>query len=170
MKQLMRFIFSCVWSPSLLLQIVLVLILGRVNEDRLNTLVYAAGVMWWILLLFGWLPIIVFKRKGGVPKGKSFVHTATLVDTGLYSVIRHQEYTAGILWSITWVFFFQKWLIAIIGAAVIILLYLDILMADKYEIEKFGDSCKRYMQEVPGVIFLLGFIRLLKRRRKRISQ
>jgi hypothetical protein len=32
-------------------------------------------------------PIVMFPRRGGVPKRKSFVNTTRLVDTGIYAVI-----------------------------------------------------------------------------------
>ena len=111
------------------------------------------------------MPIFVLKRKGGVPKGKSFVHTTVLVDSGLYSIIRHPQYTAGILFSFALILISQSWIIAAMGVVVISLSYIDILMADKYEVEKFGDAYKRYMKNVPRTNFLLGTIRLLRRRK-----
>jgi protein-S-isoprenylcysteine O-methyltransferase Ste14 len=42
-------------------------------------------------------PIIMFPRRGGVPKGKSFVETTRLVVTGSYALVRHPQYLGGIL-------------------------------------------------------------------------
>jgi len=49
------------------------------------------------------------------------------------------------------------------GVIVISLLYLDIIMADEHEINKFGDEYKSYMQEVPRINILLGIKRLLRK-------
>jgi len=38
-------------------------------------------------------------------------------------------------------------------------------MADKHEVEKFGDDYKRYIERVPRTNFILGIIRLLIRRK-----
>jgi protein-S-isoprenylcysteine O-methyltransferase Ste14 len=43
-------------------------------------------------LVLGCLPIIEFRRRGGVGKGESYIHTTKLVDTGIYSVVRHPQY------------------------------------------------------------------------------
>jgi hypothetical protein len=46
-----------------------------------------------------------------------------------------------------------------------VLNYLIALKADQELIEKFGDDYRRYMQKVPRMNFLLGLIRLLRRRK-----
>jgi len=46
------------------------------------------------------------------------------------------------------------------------LTYIDLIRADKDAIEKFGDDYKTYMKKVPRMNFLLGILRLLRRRRK----
>ncbi|MBL7110662.1 MAG: isoprenylcysteine carboxylmethyltransferase family protein [Bacteroidales bacterium] len=163
MKKWKLYILSCIWSPLLAAQIVLVFIFGMVNEVGLDIVMYIGLVIWGISFIFGWLPILVFKRKGGVPKGKSFVHTTVLVDSGLYSIVRHPQYTAGILFSLALVLISQSWLITAMGVIIITLLYVDILMADKLEVEKFGDDYKRYMKKVPGTNFILGIFRQLRR-------
>lgn len=159
-----EYILSCIWGPLLATQNVLVLVFGKINEAGMDVLMYLGWLVWAVSVVFGWLPILVLKRKGGVKKGKSYVDTSVLVDSGLYSIVRHPQYTAGILWSLALIFVSQNWLIAAMGLVVIVLLYLDILMADQHEIEKFGDEYKRYMKEVPRTNFILGIIRLLRRK------
>jgi protein-S-isoprenylcysteine O-methyltransferase Ste14 len=169
MKKWKMFILSCIWGPLLIVQIVLVFIFDIFNEAGFDTVMYIGWVIWAFSLVLGWLPIFIFKRKGGVPKGKGFVHTTILVDSGLYSIIRHPQYTSGILFSLSLVLISQSWLILAIGAVVMPLLYVDIIMADKYEVEKFGNEYKRYMKKVPRTNIILGIIRLLIRRKgKRI--
>ena len=38
-----------------------------------------------------------FKLKGNVSKGKSYIYTNALVTSGLYSIVRHVQYTGGIV-------------------------------------------------------------------------
>ena len=160
MKQWKKYILSTVWSSLLIAQIFLVFVFGMNNTAGLPVLRIAGWIIWALSIIFGWLPIFIFKRKGGVEKGKSYVHTSVLVDSGLYAIVRHPQYTAGILFSLALILFSQTWLIAAMGSICIVLMYLDILNADKYEIQKFGDEYKRYMEKVPGTNFILGVIRI----------
>jgi len=114
-------------------------------------------------IVFGMLPVLEFRKKGRVKKGKSYIHTTKLVDTGIYSIIRHPQYVTFILWAIAGMLLFQHWIIILLGIPVIPLIYIDLIKADKDAIEKFGDDYKQYMQKVPRANFLLGIIRLIKR-------
>jgi len=114
-------------------------------------------------IVFGMLPTVEFRKKGGVKKGESYIHTTKLVDTGIYSIIRHPQYVTFILWAIAGMLLFQHWIIILLGIPVIPLIYIDLIKADKDAIEKFGDDYKQYMQKVPRANFLLGIIRLIKR-------
>jgi len=107
-----------------------------------------------------------FRKKGGVKKGKSYIYTTKLADTGIYSIVRHPQYVTFILWAIAGMLLFQHWVIIILGIPIIPLTYIDLIRADKDSIEKFGDDYKQYMQRVPRANFLLGIIRLLQRKRK----
>ena len=166
MKQWKTYILSCIWGLLLLLQIILVFMCGIFNEAEFDGVMYVGWVIWVVSCVLAWMPIFTLKRKGGVKKGKSYVHTTLLVKTGIYSVVRHPQYTAGILFSLALILISQSWLIAGIGAIVIPLSYVDILMTDKHEVEKFGDEYKRYMREVPRINFILGIVRLLRRRKE----
>jgi protein-S-isoprenylcysteine O-methyltransferase Ste14 len=148
-------------------QIILVLFLGFYNEAGISVLLYIGWIIWVLSIIFGWLPIFVLKKQGGVEKGKSYVHTTSLVTTGIYSIIRHPQYTAGLLFSLALILMSQSVLIVIIGAVVSILLYIDIIIADKHELAKFGQEYERYMKDVPRTNFLLGIIRLLGRRNRK---
>jgi protein-S-isoprenylcysteine O-methyltransferase Ste14 len=163
MKHWKKYILSCIWGSFLVAQIILVFVFVKSNEAGFDIVMYVGWVIWAISIVFGWMPIFVLKRKGGVKKGKRYVDTTVLVDTGLYSIVRHPQYTAGILISLALILISQTWLIAAVGSVVILLLYIDILMADKYEIEKFGDEYIRYTKKVPRTNFILGIIRLLRR-------
>lgn len=123
-------------------------------------------VVLWISAIFGWVPIYTLHRKGGVPRGKSYVHTTVLVDTGIYAVVRHPQYAAGMLMSLALILIAQRWLITAIGIAAIALNYMDIIRADEELIRKFGDPYRSYMKAVPRTDFVLGLTRLVQRRRR----
>ena len=116
-------------------------------------------------IVFGMLPVAEFRKRGGVKRGKSYIHTTKLVDTGIYSIVRHPQYVTFMLWAIAGILLFQHWIIIILGIPIIPLTYFDLIKADKGSIEKFGDDYKAYMKRVPRANFLLGIIRLLQHRK-----
>jgi protein-S-isoprenylcysteine O-methyltransferase Ste14 len=117
-------------------------------------------------LFFGMLPTFEFRKKGEVKKGKSYIHTNKLVDTGIYSIVRHPQYVTFIMFAIAGMLLFQHWIIILLGTPVIPLIYIDLLRADKRLIGKFGDDYKQYMQKVPRTNFLVGIIRFSHQKRK----
>jgi len=114
-------------------------------------------------LVFGWLPIIEFRKKGRVKSGKSYIHTTQLVDTGIYSIVRHPQYVTFIVWAIAGMLLFQHWIIVLLGIPIFPLTYTDLTKADKDAIEKFGEDYKAYMKKVPRANFLLGILRRFRK-------
>jgi protein-S-isoprenylcysteine O-methyltransferase Ste14 len=110
-------------------------------------------------------PIVMFPRRGGVAKGKSFVETTKLVDTGIYAIVRHPQYTGGILAIfLTTLLWYPHWLFGVLGAAGVVVVYLGCREEDKYLVDKFGKDYKDYMQRVPRMNFPLGIVRLMRSR------
>jgi len=118
-------------------------------------------------IVFGVLPVIEFRKKGRVKKGKSYIHTTKLVDTGIYSIVRHPQYVTFMLWAVAGMLLFQHWIIVLLGILIFPLTYIDLIRADKDAIEKFGDDYKAYMKRVPRANFMIGIIRHLRHRRNR---
>ena len=164
MKQWKRFIWPFVWGAwSVLIVLQIILSFFLYNQAGLPVLKHIGWITLAVSAVFGWLPILVFRKKGGVPKGKSYIQTTVLVDSGIYAVVRHPQYLAGILLSLALILITQHWLIAMIGIVAIVLNYLIALKADWEIIEKFGDEYRRYMQRVPRLNFVAGIIRLIRR-------
>ena len=122
-----------------------------------------AGLYFFSGLVFGGLPVIEFRKKGEVRKGGSYIHTTKLVDTGIYSVVRHPQYVTFILWAIAGMLLFQHWIIILMGIPIIPLTYIDLIKADRDAIRKFGDEYKAYMRKVPRANFLLGIIKRFRK-------
>ena len=132
--------------------------------SQIEVLAYVgAGLYAFSGLVFGGLPIVEFRRKGGVRKGKSYIHTTKLVDTGIYSIVRHPQYVTFILWAIAGMLLFQHWIVVVLGIPVVPLTYVDLIKADKDAIEKFGDDYRAYMKKVPRANFALGIMRRLRK-------
>ncbi len=124
---------------------------------------FGAGLYVFSGLVFGWLPVIEFRKKGRVSRGKSYIHTTQLVDTGIYSVVRHPQYVTFMLWALAGMLLFQHWIVISLGIPIFPLTYVDLIKADEDAIEKFGDDYKAYMRRVPRANFLLGIIRRFRK-------
>jgi protein-S-isoprenylcysteine O-methyltransferase Ste14 len=137
---------------------------GIIEVETYLPLEIIAWVVWAVGMVLVVAPIVMFPRRGGVPKGKSFVHTTRLVDTGIYAIVRHPQYTGGI-YAIFLANFLANphWLFGVLGAIGAAVVYLGCREEDKELVEKFGDDYRRYMRKVPGMNFWLGAIRLLRR-------
>ena len=132
--------------------------------SQIDVLAYAGVALYFLSgIVFGALPVFEFRRKGGVQKGQSYIHTTKLVDTGIYSIVRHPQYVTFILWALSGMLLFQHWIAILLGSPVIPLTYIDLIRADKACIERFGDDYKDYMKKVPRANFLLGIIRRFRK-------
>jgi protein-S-isoprenylcysteine O-methyltransferase Ste14 len=125
-------------------------------------------VIGWVVWAFGMIlvmaPIIMFPRWGGVDKGKSFVHTTQLVDTGIYAVVRHPQYTGGVYaLFLTTFLWYPHWLFGVLGAIGTAAIYMGCREEDQRLIDKFGDAYVDYMKEVPRMNVFLGLYRRLRR-------
>ena len=124
------------------------------------------GVMM-LSALFGWLPIFTFRKMGKV-EGKSYINTTVLVDTGVYSIVRHPQYLAGVLISIALPMISQHWLIAILGLVAAVLYYQGTYDEEKGCVEKFGEAYIAYRKRVPRMNFIVGLIRLLLQQKEEV--
>ena len=131
-------------------------------------LVAYAGVGFYIFsgLIFGMLPVFIFRRKGEVSTGKNYMYTTQLVDTGIYAIVRHPQFITWILWAIAGMLVFQHWVVVVLGIPVIVMTYYDLLRADTRLIHKFGDEYTEYMHRVPRANLIVGITRLLRLKRK----
>ena len=138
------------------------------SVSQIEVLAYAGvGLYVFSGIVFGCLPVFEFRKKGGVKKGESYIHTTKVVDTGIYSVVRHPQYVTFMLWAVAGMLLFQHWIVVLLGAPIFPLTYIDLIKADKDAIEKLGDDYKSYMKRVPRMNFLAGILRCLRQRKKR---
>jgi protein-S-isoprenylcysteine O-methyltransferase Ste14 len=168
MKHLLRFLDSVpeyllasVAGALTLAQAVLAFLFHRPGQEAAQ---WAGWICLWTAGVFGVLPIITLRKKGDVPKGKGYVHTKTLVNSGIYGIVRHpQGGVAGLLINAGVILIARHWSTTALGAMSLALTYLDTFSQDRMCIGKFGEDYRRYMKRVPRVNFVAGLFRLLER-------
>ncbi len=158
-KKTTHILFHGILSVLMIAQIIFFII--YFNHGKIPSLKIIGTGFWIISAILGWLPIYVFKKKGRVPQGESYVKTTRLVDTNIYSMVRHPQFLAGMLLSLAFILISQHWLVIILGIPIVIIFYLGGLEGDSSGIEKFGKKYEEYMMKVPRFNIILGIIRKL---------
>ena len=125
------------------------------------------GFVGWIIWIFGLIlafyPNMVFKARGGVPKGKSYVHTTKLVSDGIFGILRHPQYTGGMVIAFSMCLIVQSPLTYILAIIAMVTAYLSMVFEEKRLLIKFGSQYENYKTEVPRVNILIGLIRKLRK-------
>ena len=145
------------------------LVLTGVLEPRYYLASFVLGwAVWAVGMILVMAPIILFPRRGGVPRGKSFVHTTRLVDTGIYAVVRHPQYLGGIMSIfVATLLFYPHWLFAVLGITGGFVVYRSAMAEDRLLVKQFGNEYIEYMKKVPRMNIILGIVSMLKRRQSR---
>jgi protein-S-isoprenylcysteine O-methyltransferase Ste14/NAD-dependent dihydropyrimidine dehydrogenase PreA subunit len=123
----------------------------------------------WIVLAtslpFFFSPVLYFKRRGRPAEGKGIMDTTVVVDSGTYGIVRHPQYLGALLTICASILISQHWLFALIGIFIVWITLKWIREAEANLAAKFGDDYKHYMEKVPRMNFILGIIRLLRRKK-----
>jgi len=118
------------------------------------------SVVGWVTLGFGAflyiLSVFTLRRKG----------VSNIVDSGIYGIVRHPMYLGAMIMFFSHIFFGQNWIVAIGTVVAIVCCYLIMLSDEQRNNEKFGDKYKRYMEKVPRMNFVLGIVRLQRKKRE----
>lgn len=139
---------------------------GLLNTGFYLPLFILGWIIWAAGMILVMAPVVMFPRRGGVPKGKSFVNTTRLVDTGVYALVRHPQYLGGILAIfVTTPLLYPHWLFVVLGIPGALILYFSTREEEKRLIERFGNDYLSYMQRVPCMNLFLGILRLWKNSR-----
>jgi len=140
---------------------------GVLEPSYYHTASILGWVVWAVGMVLVMAPIIMFPRHGSVPKGKSFIHTTRLVDTGIYAVVRHPQYLGGILSIfVATLLFYPHWLFAVLGVPGVVILYWSTKEEEGRLIERFGNDYRAYIQRVPRMNILLGIFRIVLSRKQ----
>jgi protein-S-isoprenylcysteine O-methyltransferase Ste14 len=146
---------------SFLAQVALAIVLY--NHAGLTGLLVVGWSLLVVAMLLGWRARVDFQAKGKAPDDGSWLHTTTVVDTGIYGLVRHPMYLSFMIISLSLVCLAQHWLGVILGSILIALLYYDMVREERSSTTKFGQAYQDYMQRVPRMNLLLGLVRAAQR-------
>lgn len=164
-KKVLSGVAWAAWGFLTVVQIVLSFALYY-QDGAISAALRAVGwVVWALSCVFGWWPMVELRRKGGVERGRSYTRTTVLVDSGMYSLVRHPQYLSFMLVNLALPLIGQHWLVAAIGIVGAALVRVGIVpAADRRNVKRFGDAYRRYMERVPGVNLVAGVARLMRGR------
>ena len=155
-----------IYGPLLIAQFIM--ILSFYNYYHLDILTWMGwSVIIFLLLLIG-LHKKEFKNKGEIheDKSKGFINTTKLVDTGIYSIIRHPLWSCWILLSISLTLISQHWLIVLFAFPICCIVYGETYLLDKGLVKKFGEEYKDYEKKVPRLNLILGLTKYILLKKK----
>jgi protein-S-isoprenylcysteine O-methyltransferase Ste14 len=152
------YLLSSIAGTLTVVQIILAFFLYGPRSEALE---WAGWICLWTSSIFGVLPILTLRSKGGVGKGQSYIQTTRLVDSGIYAIVRHpQNGTAWLLINLGVMLVAHHWSSFFLGLVSMALAYVDTFKADQACIAKFGEPYRQYAHRVPRVNFVLGIVRL----------
>ena len=154
---------STIFTPLLFILIALTFFVYN-NHLGIDPLAYFGLFLWGTSAVLGIVPIITFRRHGGVVEGDSYMKTTKLVDVGIYSVVRHPQATAGLVLVIALVCISQHLVSLIVGVLTFAVMYADIVRDDAMLVERFGRDYEEYMDRVPRTNFVLGLVKASRRK------
>lgn len=131
--------------------LVIELTIGR-NEIWSHYDVLWLKIIGWVLYIPSAILVIssmIALHKKGKPETADFTDSTLFIDSGIFGLIR-QPMTLGLaIWSIGLVLVFQSLLAAVLGLLSIICFWISARKEHVYNIRKFGDSYREYMNKVP---------------------
>ena len=155
----------------------LVLTVGYVGQLAVTAFTYSSAPLpllqhaGWLFLylsaLFGWWPIFALRKWGGVVSGKSYVQTTQVVDRGPYALVRHPQYTSGLLLAVGLICLSQHWLAVALGVIAAWATIHGMSSEEENCVEKFGAAYLDYAGKVPRMNLFAGTVRWLRRRKTR---
>ena len=156
------------WKDIALMGLLGILFVGLIvvcvlyyNWSNVDSILYLGWSIFFISLVLMSIMRREFIKKGE-SKGGRWLNTTKVVDTGIYSIIRHPQYLSFILVIIALILISHHWLSPILGIPIICYLYWCMKWEEQGNIEKFGEEYRKYMERVPRANFIVGMIRLAR--------
>jgi len=90
--------------------------------------------------------------------------TITVVDSGIYGLVRHPQYLAYLVFMATFALLAQRWWVTVPAAVAAALLHRVTLVEEAVCLERWGDEYRGYLSRVPRFNLAAGLLRRLRSR------
>jgi len=108
-----------------------------------------------ITIALALITFITLKIKGKPKKGVE--NTTVLIEGTIFSMARHPLYLGFTLWGVGQILAIQSIISLILGVIAVFCSWIAAKKEDEYNLKKFGDSYRKYMQKVPMWNLIKGF-------------
>ena len=133
-----------------------------VREPRWLTVI--ALVLLLLAVVFVVTPFFHLTKYGKPNEGDAFFATTRVVDKGVYSVVRHPQYLGYTLLVLGFGFLDPHPLALVLAGGAAVFFYLQCIGEERYCRAAFGDDYNNYMKRVPRINFVLGLMKLTRKR------
>lgn len=136
-----------------------------VNDNKSQSILLFGFFFLIIGVLLVSVPFLVFPKKGEIPKGENFLHTTVIIDTGIYSMVRHPQYLGWAFLIFSLALIRQHFIITVLGLIALYLLNLMTKEEEKDLFGKFGFEYEQYIKRVPRWNLPLGILHYFLRKK-----
>jgi protein-S-isoprenylcysteine O-methyltransferase Ste14 len=112
-------------------------------------------------VLFMFPPFVLLKRYGRPRQGQPYFCTTTVVDRGVFAIVRHPQYLGYVLLVLGFAALSQHPVAAVLALLSACSFYLQALREESFCKRQLGESYGAYMRRVPRFNFLAGLFRYL---------
>jgi protein-S-isoprenylcysteine O-methyltransferase Ste14 len=152
MKRIMDHFFMMILVISLVINTIFI----NITPPIFKQLVFVGFILLGFGIFLLILALVTLRKKG----------TDRIIDTGIYGIVRHPIYLAGMIMFFSHIFLGQHWIVVVSTGIAIGCCYVAMRSGDRRNLEKFGDDYAQYMKKVPRMNFVAGLTRLTKKARQ----
>jgi len=150
---------------------VLIIIVGNFVDKGNNLVLKFSGLSLFVLSIIFWIaPIFSLKKYGYADKGEKYFETHSVVNNGIYSLIRHPQYLAYMLLVLGFAFIYQSWITYIIAVSAIVLFYIHTIEEEKEMLENYSQNYKDYCENVPRFNIIKSSLKIYTKKRSPTKQ
>ena len=118
------------------------------QDDQIAPVAYLGLVLYVPGIALVASSFITLKHKGKPESG--WEPTTTLIDSGVYRVVRHPLYLGSAFFTVGIMLIIQSIPSTVLGLVAVFCFWMVSRGEDRFNIEKFGDAYRQYMRKVPA--------------------
>ncbi len=142
-------IFTFLNTGMLFIIINIVIMAFEQQTPKFYLLVYL-GILLWLLSVILWVSgLVALKKHGALTQTTNYMSTSQVVDSGVYRIFRHPQYTSFILFNMGIMLKIQTTLVLFVGIVAIVFIIIGMKEEEAKLLKKFGAAYRNYMKRVP---------------------